>query len=854
MKKAIVLLMILMMVCTIVAATPTPTPPPTPTPTTTQSKLPAGWEYSSDGTKIIDKSNNAVWHTYDRQPNNYYTRTYGGGDYKSEYNPQTGTRLDYNNNGGLWTKTQVAYYNEGGYVKSVTSSNPSFGEALDRHKQNPAATPTPAPSSTPAPATTPTPSASTTPAPSPTPTPSPTPSPAPQQTTGMDNWKYDKNTDSYNFESTGHTFSPDPDRSGQYRTAPQASPSGTYYLVYDPAKKMMVQYDATTNRPSELYTLNPVTGNPENTISKDVESSPEWKKFSGQPAPGPAEQPGEKPAEGAPAKEPEKPAEKTPEKPAEGAPTKEEKPVEGKPEEPEGTDAPIIPRVGGPNAKGGTTANPSGEPQYYVDKDGNIYGKPGKGREPAPPAVVEAAKTYGGVASRNGNTYTFAEQVDVDDGLEADYRTTTTVSITDNGEEGYTRTVDQTTDERTGLLERGEWKYKERTTVSTGIGKATNEEGKSINVMTGQAYTSYDKSGKPTSISTVNYKYDPKWEKVYQTGASVDRVDDKGNTYPVWSMGEDKTEKYYKDKDGKEYKLTSEEKKAIEKEKVRSVNNGMQGLNAFYKLGLARSLGRFMKAYDEYAGLRQYSAIGGQAYDQQVQERRAKIQQEFCIATGTRNCIVSKICEQKFDIVPGDTMAGRGPGGQFVTSARINGKRSLAVELEGLSRQQLIDMFGNLTVVAGRRINLTDPKFNPKTLEKLKLRLYHIQFLITNNADKHELSYNIKFKRSEPGSTSSYGTPVKEAKWYPADKKLEKGATTTDEIYKWSPGEYTDVCLTFSPPLPSGSITGKPKMVNEFCVPFKEDYEGPTTIAATLQEAMAQGEQEQVTGVAGELV
>lgn len=297
----------------------------------------------------------------------------------------------------------------------------------------------------------------------------------------------------------------------------------------------------------------------------------------------------------------------------------------------------------------------------------------------------------------------------------------------------------------------------------------------------------------------------------------------------------------------KNEKDTPEQKKLKEQASASEATKASSFWSTLKLMGTARVLGRFMKAYDTYSGLRQYSAIGLGNYDAQVQRNKAKIQQDFCLATGTVNCFTSAICGSVPDFQSDNILVGRGPSGQYVSSGVINAERSIPIELEGMTRQQLIDLFGNTTVISGRLINLTDPLFDPKILGKMKVYLYHVQYSITNNqvgelygAGK-KLTYNLRFKKAQPGSTSSYGTPVKDSKWYPADKELEYGQTGTDgnQIWKFSATEYTDACLEFEPGLPSGGAGSfsNAKVVNKLCTPFAEYAGGPTEIgkeAATI--------------------
>jgi len=109
-----------------------------------------------------------------------------------------------------------------------------------------------------------------------------------------------------------------------------------------------------------------------------------------------------------------------------------------------------------------------------------------------------------------------------------------------------------------------------------------------------------------------------------------------------------------------------------------------------------------------------------------------------------------------------------------------------------------------------------------------------VQFSITNNGvcdigkdwsdcEQQDLSYNIKFTMVPQNINSSYGVPLAEAKWYPTDPTLAPQEDVKGHFYKHSATEYSDVCLTFNPPLPSmvGWVEGG-NFVDKLCVPFAE--------------------------------
>ncbi len=533
-------------------------------------------------------------------------------------------------------------------------------------------------------------------------------------------------------------------------------------------------------------------------------------------------------------------------------------------------------KIGGGTGTG-TGTGPDGEAKpttYYqnVNLASKEYGeivpvkdteKPPAGYKPVSQSTVtalqNAVQQYGEPTGYLAGQYTFKPSVVDDTGIIEDYKHTTTATVKINLD-GSTTTTTKVEHSVCGAgLDSCDGKpgsYKIETveggSVTTGTYKGADSlpvkdsKGNPIQGVTSKEIITYsiDKDGKATPVSSreTGYKLDPKTGKYSTSTMSVYTYNDKGerSATPVYTIDKDGNTKL---NDAEYSKLTDEQKKQVDKDQdkanVAYVNSGAAGWNAFKILGTARVMGRFMRAYDEYSGLRQYSAIGLGSYEAQVQERRMKIQQEFCLASGITTCIVSTICGKIAPIKSDNVVAGRGPGGQFVTSAVLNGERSLAIEIEGLTRQQLMDMFGNQTVISGRLINLTDPKFDPKVLGKMKLRMYHVQYQITNNVKSgKEMHYNIEFRKGTQASNSSYGPVVKQAKWYNPDKGLEFQKSAKEDLYKFSATEYSDVCLTFEPGLPSGPPGGNipgighARVVDHLCVPFKEYAGGPTEITA----------------------
>ncbi len=497
-----------------------------------------------------------------------------------------------------------------------------------------------------------------------------------------------------------------------------------------------------------------------------------------------------------------------------------------------------VPQGGTQPAGAGTSgAQPQTQYSYVVTAEGGYTDSTGKtwptgsvltfdqkvsGLTEITPEQKKFTDKYAGKYTYSGGSFT-STSTKTEEGTIEDYRTTTTVTINADG----SKTVDQqysvcgqgllASCEETGWVPQNE----RRQTVTTTTDTTTTSKGKKVTYQNSQTTTQYDSEGKKTGTTTTTNQY---YERTGTTGPSTVTVkDDKGNI--IYTIDKDGESKY-----ADESKLTKEQEANIDRANVNFVNAGGAGFgDACALLGTARCAGRFLRAFNEYSGLRQYSSIGLDDYDAQVRARKAEIQQEFCIAMGITQCLASKICEQRHELEAGNVVGGRGPGGQYVTSASLNAERTPPIEIEGMTRQQLVDLFGNATVIAGRLVNLTDPAFKPETLGRLKLRLYHVQYSVTNNLEEDALTYNLAFIRVPDQANSSYGKAAVEAKWFPGPKypTLAKGDTAGDHIYKFSATEYSDICLTFNPGLPSGSPSGgfaggDIDTANRLCVPFSE--------------------------------
>jgi hypothetical protein len=538
----------------------------------------------------------------------------------------------------------------------------------------------------------------------------------------------------------------------------------------------------------------------------------------------------------------------------------------------------ITPTKPGQKPPTGGIYGPAEKPEtkyYYYDSQtrtiGQGTGEPKPGQIVIPDSVVKDAQKYGvanmqqvGVGTTSQLVITFHSKTTKEEGTFEDWRFTTTVTDVVIGTDG--KIVNQIIDQRaevcgegfdtckkTGWVEKPE---ERRIYQSTTMPQTFEEDKKDYTITSSQSYTRFvtkdgkyvDKQGNlvdpkdvaagkvtVSQLNTIQTALNYKLVEVEDgtpvrqiSGVEVKRGDD-----VVYRLAPDEETVDKRD----ELKLTDEERKLIDQEVIAArdayIDSGAAGWDIYSQVPFGTLLGRFMGAYDEYAGLRQYSAIGLDDYEEDVQKRRQKLIQDFCLAAGITNCFTSLICGSIQEIEADNILVGRGPTGQYVSSASLNAERSLPIQLEGLTRQQLIDLFGNSTVIKGRWVNLTDPAFDPKVLGKFKLRLYHVQYSVTNNAEEgRDLSYNIVFARVPEEINSSYGTPVAEAKWWTGQQPvLAYLETTRNDLYKFSATEYDAVCLTFQPGLPSGHAAFS-VIARKLCVPFAEYGGGPTDIAA----------------------
>ncbi|MBW2970504.1 hypothetical protein KY319_05260, partial [Candidatus Woesearchaeota archaeon] len=476
MKKIIVAIIIVLMLAQVMAA-----------------DLPAGWEENPDKSITPERYPLQRFKPITAgQYEGYYERTYqvGTAQYREIYNPNTNTRVTYDSDNKatyLWDYTTSEGY---------SSSNPIFKTEQTRFETKPA----PAPSPTPSPAPSPAPSSVTSPAPAPSST------PAPAGTSPSEAYK---------------TWTKSALHEGKYISPPRREGTDNYQTIYDPETREALIYK---NGEPVSYEKYDAAGKVEEKKPVTIESE-EYKIFVGWysepvpaegPSPGAAGPTGEKPAEGP-----------SPEKPAEG-----EKEPEKELEEP--PEQGVVQGAIGKTPGAGTTT-PEAKPgtKYYINPaTGTIYDKEYKGTNEVPESIVREANDRGGITNvqgdaRTGYTYTFASKTKLDEGLLEDYRVKEDVSIKVNPDGSEEKTVETTTERRTGIVERAKepWEY-------AGKEKVTEKKDKDKNIEYTET-TSYappeidEKTGKvktppkPISIQRTVHTVDPETKEKRPTEVQV---------------------------------------------------------------------------------------------------------------------------------------------------------------------------------------------------------------------------------------------------------------------------------------------------------------------------------------------
>ena len=286
---------------------------------------------------------------------------------------------------------------------------------------------------------------------------------------------------------------------------------------------------------------------------------------------------------------------------------------------------------------------------------------------------------------------------------------------------------------------------------------------------------------------------------------------------------------------------------------------------------IGRIVGGVMQTYDKLGGIGRLSTLFMGDF---ASKNREALEKSFCGFAGIQTCFVSAICGEIHEITSSNVLVGTDAKQNRINSASLNAERSEAVLLQGLSRQELIDILGNASSLGGRYVDLTDPTFRPELLGPLKLRLYHVEYSISNRLPEEQVMYNVEFRKltapviiattipnrtatadeyqgdyaqylARTRNVNNQGT-VSAVSWFPERKILKTGKTDHDHLQKYSSNEYDAACLVFNPGLPSGKSASS-GTVKEFCVPFTE-YQGGATVIQAAGNGTTQAPPPQTTG------
>ncbi len=257
-------------------------------------------------------------------------------------------------------------------------------------------------------------------------------------------------------------------------------------------------------------------------------------------------------------------------------------------------------------------------------------------------------------------------------------------------------------------------------------------------------------------------------------------------------------------------------------------------------MGTWRFLGVLTHSFNQYKGFAYLSAlIFDSDYLQEAAKRKQEIQDKFCVIGGLKECWTSHICEGFISSSPSNYMLTKGPDTAApMGAALLVGERSDSIEFKGLTRQELVDLFGEQTFIDGVKVDFTDPKLDIKKMEVITMWLYNAQMRVNNPLDR-DLHVNVEFRG-----------PERRARWFSDWKYLKPGQGATRHFIKYSTTDYNQICLVFKEKIDEfvqdyedlwartilggiGSITGGllpaamqwtdadfPGAKSEYCVPF----------------------------------
>ncbi|MBW3018917.1 hypothetical protein KY329_01900 [Candidatus Woesearchaeota archaeon] len=249
--------------------------------------------------------------------------------------------------------------------------------------------------------------------------------------------------------------------------------------------------------------------------------------------------------------------------------------------------------------------------------------------------------------------------------------------------------------------------------------------------------------------------------------------------------------------------------------------DGLLRLGAHSTLALPM-FATIIEGYQMVQGLRWLWRWASPFTDEEVQMRKERIKQDFCLAGGVSNCITSAICDQQLEGRVPWTEEGRvvvtDLSGMPETGVYVAGYKMGPITLRGASADTLKAIFNSdSTYIGNKKFDFDDPDFDSYDIpETAKAYLYQVNYYVSNVIGTRDpdtwtrppatsLSWNLEWR----------GT--KNARWFPADQTLQPSASTHGNLFKYSFNDYDRICLTLSPPIEAGDGTGSHgRVCNDF--------------------------------------
>jgi hypothetical protein len=314
----------------------------------------------------------------------------------------------------------------------------------------------------------------------------------------------------------------------------------------------------------------------------------------------------------------------------------------------------------------------------------------------------------------------------------------------------------------------------------------------------------------------------------------------------VPTVGQENQETFYYDADKREWfdkngnKVTDPDAIALIEKGIEEtphgddiiMNKDLQHADNFIdglvRLGSHRPLAAFatiIEGYQMMQGLRWlYGWVPG-LRNEDVQLRKEKIKQDFCLAGGISNCVSSAICEDyltgEIDWEAEGSLVVRGTGGMPELGVWVKSYKMGPITLRGASPDTLTAIFNsNYTVIDNVLYTFTDPDFDTYDLpDDKKAYLYQVNYFVSNVVGSRDVP---TIFGGTPATTPLHWNlrwvgPYS-AQWFPSNQVLQGGAQATGNLFKYSFNDYSKVCLTLDPPMESGESFGN--SFSEVCQRF----------------------------------